>query len=262
MLVLVFAALADLADLALPQRCLGCGTKGPRLCETCLDPVPARRMPRPAPDGLPACWSAADYTGAVREAIVAYKERGQTTLAHPLATALAFTACHALASTADHALAYRSATPVALTGPATPVALARTATPVALAVVPVPSSSRALRSRGHDPVGRLAALAVRQLAAFGHRAELWPALGQARQVGDQAGLSATQRAANLAASLRVTPAAKARPAASVLLVDDIVTTGSTLAEAARTLRVDGVDVLLAVTVAATRRRSCNPLRSH
>jgi predicted amidophosphoribosyltransferase len=131
-----------------------------------------------------------------------------------------------------------------------------------LAVVPVPSAPRALRSRGHDPVGRLAALTVRQLTAFGHRAELWPALGQARQVGDQAGLSATQRAANLAASLRVTPAAKARTEAAVLLVDDIVTTGSTLAEAARTLRVHGVDVLLAVTVAATRRRSCNPLRSH
>ncbi|MEV0348828.1 phosphoribosyltransferase family protein [Nonomuraea sp. NPDC050680] len=239
MLVLVFAALADLADLALPQRCLGCATRGPRLCETCLTPVPARRMPRPAPADLPECWSAADYTGTVREAIVAYKERGQTTLARPLATALAFTACHALASTA--------------VGPVGPVALA---------VVPVPSAPRALRSRGHDPVGRLAALAVRQLAAFGHRAELWPALGQARQVGDQAGLSATQRAANLAASLRVTPAAKARPAAAVLLVDDIVTTGSTLAEATRTLRVHGVDVLLAVTVAATRRRSCNPLRSH
>ncbi|MEU7832282.1 phosphoribosyltransferase family protein [Nonomuraea sp. NPDC049129] len=260
MLVLVFAALADLADLALPQRCLGCGTKGPRLCGTCLDPVPARRMPRPAPDGLPECWSAADYTGAVREAIVAYKERGQTTLAHPLATALAFTACHALAFTAGHAAADRPATPLG-DRLATPLG-DRPATPVAVAVVPVPSARRALRSRGHDPVGRLAALAVRQLAAFGHRAELWPALGQARQVGDQAGLSATQRAANLAASLRVTPAAKARPAAPVLLVDDIVTTGSTLAEAARTLRVHGVDVLLAVTVAATRRRSCNPLRSH
>ncbi|MEU7741814.1 ComF family protein [Nonomuraea sp. NPDC049158] len=259
MLIPVFAALADLADLALPQRCLGCATRGPRLCEACLTPVPARRMPRPAPDGLPECWSAADYTGAVREAIVAYKERGQTTLARPLATALAFTACHALAYstghalafTADHALVYRPAT-----------STAATLTPMAVAVVPVPSASRALRSRGHDPVGRLAALAVRQLAALGHRAVLWPALGHARQVGDQAGLSATQRAANLAASLRVTPAAKARPAASVLLVDDIVTTGSTLAEATRTLRVQGIDVLLAVTVAATRRRSCNPLRSH
>lgn len=224
MLVPVFAALAD---LILPQQCLGCGARGPRLCGSCLTPVPARRMPSPVPAGLPECWSAADYAGAVREAIVAYKERGQTTLARPLAAALAFTACHALASR-----------------PAAPVA-----------VVPIPSAARARRSRGHDPVGRLAALTVRQLAAFGRRAELWPALGQARQMGDQAGLSATQRAANLAASHRVTPAGKARPAGSVLLVDDIVTTGSTLAEATRTLRANGVEVLLAVTVAATRRRS-------
>jgi predicted amidophosphoribosyltransferase len=219
--------LAALLDLALPQRCLGCGAQGPRLCDGCLAPVPARRMPRPVPADLPECWSAADYTGHVRDAVLAYKERGQTALARPLAAALVFTACHALAS-----------------WPETPVA-----------VVPVPSSSRARRARGHDPVGGLAALAVRGLRMRGHRAELWRALGQAPEVADQAGLSATQRAANLASGHRLSSAAKTRSAPPVLLVDDVVTTGSTLAEAARTLRANGARVLCAVTVAATRRRS-------
>jgi len=225
---MIGGVLDALLDLVLPQRCVGCGRAGARLCAGCLGGVSAaRRMPRPIPPGLPECWSAAPYTGVVREAVVAYKERGEAALATALAEVLAFTVVRAVG--AAH-----------LRGP--------------YAVVPVPSARRAVRGRGHDPVGGLAALAVRRLRASGVEARLWPALGQARRVADQAGLSSAQRAENLASSLRVRDAAGAPPGPSVLLVDDIVTTGRTLAEAARALRAAGVEVPMAVTLAATRRK--------
>jgi predicted amidophosphoribosyltransferase len=221
-------------DLVLPQVCAGCGATGARCCGGCLAELtaaPARRLPEPVPAGLPDCWSAARYEGAVRRAVVAYKERGAVALAGVLAQVLAFTVLTAIGAGAFGAAA----------GP--------------FAVVPVPSGRHSRRARGHDPVGRLAVLVVRHLRAYGLGAELWTALVQARRVADQAGLSSAERGANLAGSLRVPRAAKGPPAARVLLLDDIVTTGATLVEAARALRSAGVAAPLAVTVAATRRRS-------
>ncbi|WP_053174996.1 ComF family protein [Nonomuraea sp. SBT364] len=162
----------------------------------------------------------------LRRAVVAYKERGEAALAAVLAELLAFTALSAV-SAYGRAASY--------------------------AVVPVPSARRSLRGRGHDAVGTLAALAVRRLRARGLDVTLRPALGQARRVADQAGLSATERAANLAASLRVRSPAEVPSATPVLLVDDIVTTGATLSEAARALRAAGSPVPLAITVGATPR---------
>ncbi|MDP4505669.1 ComF family protein [Nonomuraea turcica] len=226
--------LSVVLDLVLPQTCAGCGAKGARCCGRCLAELtarPARRLPRPRLPGTPDCWSASPYEGAVRKAIVAYKERGAVALASVLAEALAFTALTAIG---------RTGAPWAARG---------------FAVVPVPSGRASIGARGHDPVGGLAELAVRRLRMFGVPAVPWAALSQARRVVDQAGLSSPQRVANLAGSLRVALAAKGPPVASVLLVDDIITTGATLVEAARALRAAGVSVPMAVTVAATRRRS-------
>ncbi|MFI6538319.1 ComF family protein [Nonomuraea sp. NPDC050547] len=222
-----------LLDVLAPQVCLGCGLAHMgRVCDGCLAGwvgSVAPRMPVPVPAGLPRCWSAGDYSGSLREAILAYKERGQTGLAVPLGEALAYTALTALA--------------------------ARGGPPGGVVVVPVPSARRAVRGRGHDPMRRLGALAASRMRAAGVRAVLVPALAQARRVADQAGLSATERAANLRSSLRVTARLRGAPGASVVLVDDIVTTGATLAEAARALRSAEAEVVVAVTIAATRRRS-------
>jgi predicted amidophosphoribosyltransferase len=82
------------------------------------------------------------------------------------------------------------------------------------------------------------------------------ALTQGRRVADQAGLRAAARQENLFGAFRLR-----RPitTGAAVLVDDLVTTGSSLTEAARVLRAARIRVLGAATVAATVR--LRPLKS-
>jgi len=76
-----------------------------------------------------------------------------------------------------------------------------------------------------------------------------------RRLVDQAGLDARQRVANLDGALAV-PHRFVRlvRGREVLVVDDVITTGASIAEVARALRAAGADVIGASVVAATRRR--------
>jgi predicted amidophosphoribosyltransferase len=118
-------------------------------------------------------------------------------------------------------------------------------------IVPAPSARHTIRRRGHDPLLRLTRRAVAELRREGVPAELRQALRLTRRVADQAGLSSEQRALNLQESFAVH---RRPPAGPVVLVDDVITTGATVAEAARALRQHGVDVIGAAVVAATARR--------
>jgi predicted amidophosphoribosyltransferase len=169
----------------------------------------------------------ATYDGAVRGLLLVYKEDGVVALRRPLGVALA---------AAVQAAGVADAAPTLL--------------------VPVPSSRAARRERGRDAVADLAAVARTQLLASGCSVAVAPALRHLRRVADSAGLGALARAANLSGAFAV-PAGRAQKVAGrrVVLVDDLITTGTTLAECAMALRAAGADVVGAATVAATRRRA-------
>ena len=111
------------------------------------------------------------------------------------------------------------------------------------AIVPVPRHRKRVRSLGADPVYELA----RALSRATGRPLVARVLRRSRSTVTQTGLSVGARRRNVAGSFKASRALRCR----VLLLDDVATTGATLAEAARTLRASGATRLLQVAAAGT-----------
>lgn len=122
----------ELLDLVLPEGCAGCGVPGRAWCARCAAAVGPPRMVRPLP-GAPPTVAAGVYAGPLRQALLAYKERGRRGLVDPLAGLLA--------------------------GAGRRVAAGR------CWLVPAPSRPAAARARGGDHVRVLAAALAERLAA-------------------------------------------------------------------------------------------------
>ncbi len=221
----------EIADLVLPLECAGCGGVRGLICGGCRAALggaaSARRvLPSPVLPGLPVVHAAAAYGDEVREVVLAHKERGVLGLAEPLGAALAG--------------AVRAAVPEPGTGP--------------LLLVPVPSSRWSTVARGHDPTRRMALCAARALRRQRMPARVVAVLRQRRPVADQAALTGAVRRENLLGALRTAPGSgRLLGAGPVVLVDDVVTTGASLVEAARAVREAGGRVGAAAVVAASGR---------
>lgn len=228
--------LLDLARLVLPTACAGCGWDDVPLCQACHRRLagPAYQVEVLTHPHAPATWSTAQYAGTTRQVVVAWKDRGRHDLAPVLAWSLARSAEAALVQ-----LSLAEQWPQQRRPPGGPVLL-----------VPAPSSRAASRARGGDVLAAVARRAAAVLQRRGWDVAVACALRQRAGVRDQAGLGVASRSANVTGSFR----AGGRWLAATspcLLLDDVVTTGATLAEARRVLVGVGSVVVGAAVVAAT-----------
>ena len=225
---------SDLTDLVLPAACAGCGDRPPGVrqgfCPRCVAELeslrPAAARPTPAPPDLPPCTALGPYAGALREGLLAYKERGRHGLARPLGGLLAEVVAAAV-------------------GPARRVVL-----------VPVPDTASAARARYGDHLGRLAGHTAARLRAAG-----WPVrvLRPVRALPrpDSVALDSAGRAAAADSAFRLRRFGgpfRPGPDTAVVVLDDIVTTGVTLAAVSRVLRAAGMTPNVAAVLAATQKR--------
>jgi len=212
------------ADLFLGAACPGCGAAGIGVCRVCTErvrPEPVVVATRRAV-GVPVV-AGQQYDDALRRIVMRWKVGGSDHARAPL-TAL---------------LAHHLAAAVVALGPEHPIRL-----------VPVPPSRTARLRRGADIVHDLAGQAAAVLeSTLGLDVRVVRALTRSRRSVDQKTLDAQARARNLAGVFTARPGVPAN--ASLIVVDDIVTTGATAAEAVRALRVRGHPVLGVAAVAAT-----------
>lgn len=230
------AAGTALAETLWPTRCAVCDTPGEAVCQACLRSLPYldwwRACPRcGAPFGrvqcsecnpvtmaaldrheLPfdACASAVVYNDATARIVRAWKDAGERRLVETLADLMASVT----------APSWRAERPT---------------------IVPVPATAAALRKRGFDHGTDLARALAERLSL-----DEIPLLARPRSF-DQRSLARSGRIKNM--ENRFKPLPGARAPASVLIVDDVYTTGATLFAASEAARAAGARQVRCVTFA-------------
>ena len=201
--------ITPLLNFVLPSRCASCDRPGSDLCDQCFSEI-SIALHEFQIHGLPG-FAVTKYTPLISNVLVSFKEKGQFALSKTLAAL--FSEVISL--------------------------LPKFESPVYL--VPAPSSPENFARRGFQPALLLATKIAKNHPEF----RVMNSLVFSRKVRDQVGLSGSQRLANLDSSMKLNQSVTGRVC---YLVDDVVTTGATATQAARTLLLGGAQVVGILTL--------------
>ena len=210
-------------DLILPRGCAGCDKPDAVMCAACrqlLGHCLARSLP-----GL-TVYAAGRYRSQLRRAILAWKDHDDIELDKTFGDALAVLVMQLMN---DGVLDL----------------------PEPVLVMPVPSSPSSMRRRGRWHTVPLARSVTAALCARGIHAEISKALiSHARGGRSVEQRSSSQREQRIQGRITVSPKAHVS-GGTVILVDDIVTTGATIRQCAMSLRDRGALVPVAIALASS-----------
>ncbi|MCX6448157.1 MAG: hypothetical protein NTV18_03315 [Actinobacteria bacterium] len=208
----------SLAELIFPSRCIGCSQLGVSICSTCRKSWHSHIYHRNIKvlDKSYPVISAIEYSPIASRVLLRAKEANQEAADQLLVSALSHSLRYFLKNFGFGDL------------------------------VPIPSRRSATRKRGRDFMQEISGSvakneSIKSLQILQHQ----------RAVRDQSQLNSQQRSRNIAGAFSTSfNLAEVRDSGNIgplIIVDDLVTTGATLAEAIRALRTAGFPVLGAVT---------------
>ncbi len=210
-----------LLELVFPTRCIRCGEflsgGKPRFCPQCMEKLPyTSGGGRQKGDFFSDCVAATFYEKEMRDAILRYKFSGARAYADAFGALLASVIYEQLDGAYD-------------------------------IITWVPLDARRLRKRGYDQTQLIAEAACRRLLMKPERL-----LRKKHGYRPQSKTGAPEaRRANIAGAYAVIDPSLVRDK-RILVIDDIVTTGSTLSECAKTLLLAGADDVVCAALARTK----------
>ena len=207
-------ALQSILDLVFPPQCAGCHQAGNILCNQCLVSIRPHALLPPRYDvpGIHAMYAVNTFQGPLRTCIHALKYEGNTRLAEPLGTLLA-----------QLYLSYHVGADM---------------------LIPVPLHAERYKQRGYNHAELLAHVCA-EMTGVPFAPHL---LVRTRATLAQVGLTAEQRQHNMVNAFS-TPTTKAIFRRRIVIVDDVSTTGATLAACARSLLQAGALSVQALVLA-------------
>ena len=215
-------------DLLAPATCASCGAGVPsershRFCGLCMAELQKLDTPQPELDEAAVVLCVAEFGGLLRVLIQRFKYEGELSLARPLAELLVETA---LAHDFEPDL-----------------------------IVPIPLHTSRLEERGFDHVLLLAGPLAEALEV-----PLVSMLQRTERRRPQVGLLPDQRRENVSGVFTMDPAQPSVRGRHIVLVDDVLTTGATVAEATRIMRAEGAASVDVLTLAHAVRSDTDDLR--